>query len=76
VTAPNAPSVRAPERPVDDDHAVRCGLVAGLLLRAAASEFTPADTVELIDDDDGHHLDTVRIHTPNGRYLVAVMRET
>lgn len=77
VTAPNSPSVRDPQRPVDGDHALRCGWVAGALMRAArAGDIVVTDLVELVDDEHGNHLDAVRIHARSGTYLVSIEKET
>lgn len=67
-------SVRKPQRPVDPDYAIRVGWVAGLLIRADPAGIR-TDGVEFIDDEEGNHLDAVRVHAPSGTYLVSVERE-
>lgn len=79
MSEPNLTSVREPQRPADDNHALRIGWVAGALMAAAASEpLSGVKTwgIEVIDDDTANHLDTLRLTAPSGTFLVAVIRET
>lgn len=69
---------RTPAPPVDPDHALRVGWVAGALAMAAEHEpLTGLTTrgVEIIDDDRGY-LDAIRLHAPSGTYLISVERES
>jgi hypothetical protein len=73
-----APASREPQRPVDDNHALRIGWVAGVLMHAAELEpLTGINTrgVEILDDGAGNHLDTIRLYARSGTFLVAVTRE-
>lgn len=79
MAAPSSSSGREPQRPVDDNHALRVGWVAGAL--AAAAEHEPLSGIktrgiEFIDDDEGWHLDTIRLYAPSGTFLVSVTRES
>lgn len=75
---PNLTSVRpaaGPARPVDDDHALLCGQVAGsLALDLMRPGPMRTDSIELVDDEEGNHLDAVRINRPSGQYLVLIKR--
>lgn len=76
---PNLTSVREPQRPVDDNHALRIGWVAGALMSAAELEpLSGVNTrgVEVLGDTEGNYLDTIRLHARSGSFLVSVTRET
>lgn len=65
--------------PVDNNHALRIGWVAGALMRTA--ELEPLTGVctrgaEILRDDDGNYLDTIRLHARSGTFLVSVTRES
>jgi carbohydrate-binding DOMON domain-containing protein len=76
---PAPPPGRTPARPVDADHALRIGWVAGVLASAAEQEpLSGVKTrgVEILDDDNGNHLDAIRLYAPSGTYLVSIERES
>lgn len=72
--AQKAASVRAPQLPVDGNHAVVAGYVAGLLIRHSLGSGLIL-TADLVDDVDGNHTDAVRITAPSGVYLVSIEKE-
>jgi hypothetical protein len=59
-----------PARPVDADHALLVGALAGMVMRAQQDGFDYQ--AEIIDDKDGNHLATFGISAPSGYYLVHV----
>jgi hypothetical protein len=61
-----------PQPPEDENHAMLVGAVAGMFLVAQGRGFQY--TVELIDDDDGTHLDCLDVSAPSGRYRIAVKK--
>jgi hypothetical protein len=76
MTEPNLTSVHSPHRPVDDDHALLCGQVAGsLALDLLRPGPLKTETVEIVDDEEGNHLDAVRVTRPSGAYLITIKRE-
>lgn len=62
-----------PERPVDGNHALMCGLVLGSFLRTRDQDWV-AVRVEMLDDAEGNHLDTFRITAASGSYMVSVKK--
>jgi hypothetical protein len=60
------------QRPVDDNHALLIGAVAGVLTNLEEVDAFTYTGIRLIDDDEGYHLDTIEITAPSGRYLVHV----
>jgi hypothetical protein len=76
VAAPSSSSVREPRQPVDGDHALRIGWVAGALAAAVHGGVVLTSGVEILDDAEGTHLDTLRVTAPSGAYLVTITKES
>lgn len=70
-----------PARPMSPNHALLVGMTAGALSQTLATALveTPADlgeiAVEIMDDEEGNHLDTFRVRRNSGSYLVTVRPE-
>lgn len=67
-----------PELPADGNHALLIGNVAGAILRGlcgADGQAVSPTEVELVNDDQGNHTDTIRIARPSGTYLVKITKE-
>lgn len=60
-------------RPVDENHALLVGALAGMVMVARQQGFSYQ--VEILDDDEGIHLATFAITAPSGRYLVHVEKQ-
>jgi len=61
-------------RPVDDNHAVLIGAVAGALMRLGEVDAFRYTGIALMDDDEGNHLDTILVEAPSGQYHVTVTK--
>lgn len=59
-------------RPVDANHALLVGALAGAVMHAREAGFDYE--VEILDDEHGNHLATFAITASSGRYLVHIVK--